>query len=104
MNRQGRNDLVVILDVLSDDINAGYHEYGDDIIETVNGKKFNSFKEFVLLINEIKRKVKFTVIETEHKVQVILDNEKIDVVDQEIIKRNSIPSQFSNDVAEWLKK
>lgn len=104
LNRQGRNDLVVILDVLSDDINAGYHEYGDDIIETVNGKKFNSFKEFVLLINEIKRKVKFTVIETEHKVQVILDNEKIDVVDQEIIKRNSIPSQFSNDVAEWLKK
>lgn len=103
LNFEFDQELVVLLNVLSDDINAGYHGQGNEIIAKVNGEDFKSFKEFVQLLDKVKKSDPFTVIETNTGTKYILSNQDIDKTDQEIIKRNNIPAQFSPDVAGWLQ-
>ena len=55
-------------------------------------------------VHEDKIKEKYTILETEHKSRIILSNNGIDKVNEEILKRNSIPYQFSSDVGRWLKE
>lgn len=95
-------EKVVLLNVLSDDINVGYHGQGNQVIEKVNSVEFKSFKEFVTLIDQSKKNSAYTVIETDSGGKFILPNENIDEVDAAIIKRNNIPSQYSDNVAEYL--
>lgn len=102
LNFESDENLVVLLNVLSDDINAGYHGQGSEIIAKVNGEDFKSFKEFVLLLDKVKKTEPFTIIETNAGAKYILSNQDIDNTDQEIMKRNSIPAQYSEDVAGWL--
>jgi len=104
LNTQKRKEIVVLLNILPDDINVGYHGINNEVIETVNGTDIKSFKDFVLRVHEGKINEKFTILETEHKSQIILSNKGIDKVNEEILKRNSIPYQFSSDVGLWLKE
>ncbi len=102
-NVEKDRELVVLLNVLSDDINVGYHGQGNVIISRVNGEDFHSFEEFVKLINRTKRNDPYTIIEAISGTQYILRNENIDQIDQSIIKRNNIPAQYSEDVRMWLE-
>jgi len=104
LNTQEKREIVVLLNVLPDDINVGYHGISNEVIETVNGADIKSFKDFVSRIHKNKTKEKYTILETEHKSQIILSNKDIDKVNKEILKRNSIPYQFSSDVGRWLKE
>ncbi len=104
LNKENRKELVVLLNVLADDINVGYHEYTTEIINRVNGKEVKSFKEFVSILNEIKVKEPFTIFETPGNVKMILDNKNIDLITNQILKRNNIPSQYSDDVRGWVEK
>ena len=104
LNEEERKDVIVLLSVLPDDINVGYHGIGKDIVMRLNGEDIKSFRDFVLRINEIKNNEQYTIIETQHKSRVILDNENIDQTNEQILKRNNIPYGFSKDVARWLEK
>lgn len=101
LNEKGRREVVVLLQVLPDDVNVGYHTYQEEVISRVNGKDIKTFKDLVLLLNE--KMDKYTFIETENSHKIILDNTNIDHVTQEILQRNNIPFQYSDDVAGWLK-
>ncbi|MGE0269323.1 MAG: trypsin-like peptidase domain-containing protein [Candidatus Omnitrophota bacterium] len=102
LNLEFDRELVVLLNVLSDDINAGYHGQGNEIVSKVNGEGFSSFREFVLLLDKVKKAKPFTIVETKGGTKYILSNQDIDLVDREIINRNNIPAQYSQDVADWL--
>ncbi|MCA9402644.1 MAG: trypsin-like peptidase domain-containing protein [Candidatus Omnitrophica bacterium] len=102
-NDEKAKDLVVLLNVLSDDINVGYHGQGNVIITKVNGEAFQSFEEFAKLIVKSKTSKPFTIIEAISGTQYILRNDNIDAIDQAIIERNNIPAQYSADVAAWLQ-
>ncbi len=104
LNEQKQKDVVVLLSVLPDDINVGYHDIGKDIVTKINGQDIKSFEDFILLIDKVKNNEQYTIIETHHKTHIILNNENIEEINQEILKRNNIPYQFSGDVAQWLKK
>ena len=104
LNEKEQKEVIVLLSVLPDDINVGYHGIGKDIVTKINGRDVKSFRDFVLFVNEIKDSEKYMIIETKHKSRIILDNENIEEVNRQILKRNNIPNQFSEDVAEWLKK
>jgi hypothetical protein len=104
LNDVGRQEVVVLLSVLPDDINVGYHGLGNDVVSRVNGRQFTSFKDFVSMVDEVQRSQPYTIFETEHKSRLILGNEGIEQVNNEILKRNNIPYQFSDDVADWLNK
>jgi S1-C subfamily serine protease len=101
-NVDSKKEIVILLHVLSDNLNVGYHGYGGSIVTKVNEKSFNSFKEFVLLLDEIKKVDEHTILETETFNKIILDNSNIDAVNSAIMLRNNIPSPYSSDVQNWL--
>jgi S1-C subfamily serine protease len=104
LNNKEEKEIIVFLNVLPDDINVGYHDAMNDIVTKVNEKDINSFKDFVMQIKSSEHNEKYTIIETENKLRVILSNKNIQEVNKEILERNNIPYQFSQDVAQWLKE
>jgi len=104
LNKGEKKEIVVLLSILPDDINVGYHGISNEVIAKVNGVNIKSFKDFIYRIHEDKTKKQYTVFETEHRSQIILTNDNIDKVGDEILKRNNIPHQFSSDVNSWLNK
>jgi len=101
LNEKRKKEIVVLLKVLPDEINIGYHGRGYEIITKVNGKEFDSFKQFVKLIEDTQGEN--IVFENEYKKKIILSCKDIDKITQDIIRRNNIPNQFSDDVAQWKK-
>lgn len=101
LNEKRKKDLVVLLKVLPDEINIGYHGRGYKIIAKVNGKEFDSFKQFVDFIDDTRGEN--IVFEDESKDKIVLSCKDIDKITQDIIRRNNIPIQFSDDVAQWKK-
>ncbi len=101
LNEKRKKEIVVLLKVLPDEINIGYHDHRYEIIAKVNGKEFDSFKQFVELIEDTQGES--IVFEDEYKEKIILTCKDIDKITQDIIRRNNIPSQFSDDVAQWKK-
>jgi len=102
MNEKRKKEIVVLLKVLPDEINIGYHDRGYEIITKVNGKEFDSFKQFVKLIEDMQEEN--IVFENEYKKKIILSCKDIDKITQDIVRRNNISSQFSDDVAQWKKQ
>jgi len=51
LNNEKKEERVVLLSVLPDDINVGYHNSGNEIVSQVNGQSFSSFREFVQLLD-----------------------------------------------------
>ncbi len=100
LNEPGKKEVVVLLDVLPDDINVGYLDFGNEVITKVNGQEFKSFADFVKLVEQ--NKEKYCVFETEQKVPIIVNTQNIDAATKEILGRNSIPAQYSADVGLWL--
>ncbi len=100
LNEKGKKEVVVLLDVLPDDTNVGYLDFGNEVIAKVDGHEFNSFREFVKLVEN--NKSKYCNFKTEQKATIIIGTDKIQSVTKEILLRNSIPSQYSADVGEWL--
>jgi len=101
-NDAKKKERIVLLSVLPDDINVGYHNSGNEIVNQINGQPFSSFKEFVQLLDRVKNESNFTIITTESNEQLIIDNTNITQINKTIIDRNNIPAQYSQDVAEWL--
>lgn len=104
LNEKKRKDVVVLLNVLPDDINVGYHDYDNEVVARVNGQEVKSFKDFIMLLQDIKSKEPYTIIETEHNFKIILNNDRIDEINAGILKRNNIPQPYSQDVAGWFKE
>jgi hypothetical protein len=101
LNEKRKKEIVVLLKVLPDEINIGYHDHAYEIITKVNGKEFDSFKQFVKLIEDTQGEN--IVFEGEYKEKIILTCKDIDKITQDIVIRNNISSQFSDDVAQWKK-
>jgi S1-C subfamily serine protease len=100
LNPERKKEVVVLLEVLPDDINVGYHDFRNEVIAQVNGKSFKSFEEFITLLE--RNKEDYLIFETEQRIKIILSTERIDDITQTILKRNNIPRQFSDDVALWI--
>jgi S1-C subfamily serine protease len=101
LNLARKKELVVLLQVLPDDVNIGYHDFSNEVIQKVDGQEFESFKEFVQLL--AKAPGPFTVIETQMRHHFILKNKEINRITRQVIERNNIPAPYSKDVEGWLK-
>lgn len=101
-NKVKKKNHVVLLHVLSDEINVGYQQNNNNIVEKVNGQEFSSFQEFVMMVEESKENQEETSIDLERTDKIILENKNIDQITQEIIKRNNISSPYSQQVQQWI--
>ncbi len=101
LNEKRKKDFVILSEVLPDSINVGYHDHRSEIINKVNGQEFSSFKEFVALVENSKDE--FVVFENENQQKLIISSKDAGRVTPDILKRNNIPSRYSEDVGVWVK-
>ncbi len=101
LNEERKKELVVLLEVLPDAINVGYHGHQAELIIKVNGQAFSSFEEFVTLVEQTTDA--YVQFENEGKQKLIISVKDALRANEDILKRNHIPSRCSDDVALWLK-
>jgi S1-C subfamily serine protease len=91
-----RREIVVLVKVLADEINAGYHDLRNRVISHVNGKRISTIKDLVPAFEE--HKGKYHVIEDESGYKIVLDKNKADKSAVRILKKYKINSDRSKDL------
>ena len=97
---KGRQDLAVLVNVLPDRANAGYHGMNLHVIERVNGQLIRSFKGLVLALHHARGP--YVRITTEQNSAILMKTEGIEGVNRRILDKYHIPAQYSENVGRWL--
>ncbi|MEQ8409695.1 MAG: serine protease [Gammaproteobacteria bacterium] len=88
-----RRQLVVALQVLAADVNLGYHDWRNWIVNYINGKPIRDFDQFATLLrNNDEDNV---VLENENGYQMVINHADAMESQQEILERYRIPSAHS---------
>lgn len=91
-----KQEIIVLQQVLADEINKGYHDFSNLIVKKVNGQEISGMED---LINKIENtKDEFLVIELEDKNKIILEMEKAQEANNDILKKYGINSSRSEDL------
>ena len=91
-----KQEVVVLLKVLASDLTRGNNDFGMWPIEKINGEKFVDFKDFYTKMQEAKSA--FIVLEDEDGMKVIINREKAQAKQQEILKKYNIEYDKSEDL------
>ncbi|NVM25997.1 MAG: trypsin-like peptidase domain-containing protein [Desulfobacterales bacterium] len=91
-----RREIVVLVKVLADEINVGYHEWKNTVISYVNGKKISTMKDLVSASEE--HEGSYHIIVDERGYKIVLDKKKVDENSQSILKKYRISSDRSKDL------
>jgi len=91
-----RREIVVLVKVLADEINVGYHEWRNSVISNVNGKKISTIKDLVNAFEE--HQGKYHTIVDERGYKIVLDKNKVDENSQRILKKYRINSDRSKNL------
>jgi S1-C subfamily serine protease len=91
-----RRQLVVLVKVLADEINTGYHNLMCNIISCVNGKKVSTMKD---LVNALEgNDAKYHTIVDDYGYKIILHKDKVNKRNGAILKKYKIDSDRSEDL------
>jgi len=93
---EDKKQVIILTKVLADEINLGYHDIDNVIIEKVNGKKVSSMKELVSLFENSTGV--YHVLEDDTGKKVILKKEKVDKFSSRILQTYRIKSDRSDDL------
>jgi len=88
---------VVLVKVLADELNTGYHDWENRVVSYVNGKKISSMKDLVGAFEEHKGKY-YTIVD-EGGYKIVLDKNKVDEHSKRILKKYKIDFDRSKDLA-----
>jgi S1-C subfamily serine protease len=93
-----RRQLVVALQVMAADVNLGYHDWRNWIVEVVNGEPVRDFAHFSDLIksNEFDN----VVMENKNGYQLVINHEEAIESEADILSRYQIPAGYSANLFE----
>ena len=91
-----QREIVVLVKVLADEINVGYHNWKNRVISYVNGKKISTIKDLVRAFEE--HEGKYHIIEDKWGQKIVLDKSKVDKNGQRILKKYKIGVDRSKDL------
>ena len=91
-----RRQIVVLVKVLADEINIGYHDHMCNVISHVNGKRISSMKDLVAAFESNVAEYHTVIDERGH--QIILDRSKVNKSSRAILKKYKIDSNRSEDL------
>lgn len=91
-----KQELVVLIQVLADEVNKGYHNFSNLIVEKVNGKNISGMKDLIQKVAETD--TGFLDIELENKTKIILETESMKRASERILKRYRIEADRSEDL------
>ena len=86
----------MLVEVLADEINVGYHDLDNRVVSRVNGKKISTMADLVTAFEN--HSGKYHIILDERGHQIVLDKRKVDQDSQRILKRYRIASDRSEDL------
>ncbi len=89
-----RQELVVALQVMAADVNLGYHDWRNWVVETVNDEPIRDFDHFVAMLR--KNTEPFVVFHNDNGYQMVIDHEEALASEEQILARYRIPSAHSS--------
>ncbi|HDT15089.1 MAG TPA: serine protease [Firmicutes bacterium] len=92
---QDKQEVVILLQVLADDTNVGYHNFRAMPLENVNGKAVKDMNGLIEAVES--NKEKYIVFEFSGKAKIVLEHEKSKKASLDILDRYMIPSDRSDN-------
>jgi len=94
---QDRQEVVILVRVLADEVSAGYHEGWENmVVDTVNSVKISTIDDLVKAFEE--NKEKFHEIDFQEGYKIVLDKDKVEASHQRILDRYKIRSDRSENL------
>ena len=93
-----RRQIVVLVKVLADEINIGYHDYMCNVISYVNGKRISHMNDLVAAFENNVGEYHTVIDERGH--QIILDRNKVNRSNRAILQKYRIDCNRSEDLRE----
>jgi S1-C subfamily serine protease len=91
-----RRQVVLISHVLADPVNEGYHEYGNLVVSTINGRRIGSLRDVVDAFRQPQNG--FHVIQTGSHLLLVIDAEEAQDASPQILARYGLSSDRSPDL------
>jgi S1-C subfamily serine protease len=91
-----QREIVVLVKVLADEINVGYHDFVDAVISSVNGVKISRIGDLVKGFEN--NKGEYHVIEDIRGFKMVLDRKMVDESRERILKKYKIGADRSKDL------
>lgn len=88
--RRGREEIVILTEVLPDTVNMGYHEIANNVISTVNDRPISRFYDLIDAIENSRGR--YVRIEDDRGYRIILDRDKVAGSTAGILKKYQIIS------------
>ena len=93
----GREQVVVLIGALPSEVNVGYVEFEDSIVDTVDGHPVASLSHLVELLSSRDGESHRILLE-DTECEIVLRHEDVDLRSQEILDRYRIPADRSPDL------
>ena len=91
-----RRQVILISHVLADPVNEGYHEYGNLVVQSINGRRIGSLADVIEAVRHPKGG--FHVIEAESRQLIVLDADEARQASPQILSRYGLPADRSSDL------
>jgi S1-C subfamily serine protease len=96
---QDRRQVIILVKVLADEVNMGYHDWGPKVITGVNGRNISTMEELLNAFNS--NTGKYHEITSERGEKLIIDREKAASANPGILKKYKINSDRSEDMKKY---
>jgi hypothetical protein len=93
-----REEIVILLDVLPDEVNAGYAYYARSVVSRVNGRPVGSLRELVGLL-DAPAEGSHRILLEESDFEIVLRPEQVERRNAAILDRYRVPADRSPDLA-----
>ena len=93
-----RRELVVALQVLASDVNLGYHDWRNWVVETVNGEPVRDFNHFAESVRGNLQES--LVLENKNGYQMVIDHLAAIASEDQILSQYRIPASYSKGLFE----
>ena len=94
---QVRQEVIILVKVLADEINVGYHDCQNYIIDYVNGVKISTIEDLVKAFEE--NKTKYHVIKDIRGYMIVLEVNKVKQLSNRILQRYKIKTDRSKNLS-----
>ena len=91
-----RKEVIVLLQVLADETNKGYHDFSDNILKKVEGKSVKDIRELTEIIESVTDK--FIEIEFDDRKKIVLKTSESREASPKILERYGIGSDRSDSL------
>ena len=96
---QHRQDVVILMDILPDEVNIGYDIFKNWVVAGVNGNKINSIQDLVHAF-ENNTGPYHRILFEDHNAEVILATEKLSEKNRHILEKYKIINDRSSDLSD----